>query len=182
MDTVEEVFLPIVGVTSPFTAWTVTGAETSISFTEDSLAALTALAGVEFTSLPVLVGRLGWLAGVSEVTGTVLVGVAGISGTTGSAEFGTADDVGSSAADDVGPSDLGVSLGCVDALPEELGVSDCDGSSGWAGVLPALDDEAGFSGLTGVTGTIGVTGTSGSSGVGCGLTGFLEYRTIKCKS
>ena len=150
MDTVEEVFLPIVGVTSPFTAWTVTGAETSISFTEDSLAALTALAGVEFTPIAVLVGVVGF------------------------SEFGTADDV--------DPSDLGVSLGCVDALPEELGVSDCDGSSGWAGVLPALDDEAGFSGLTGVTGTIGVTGTSGSSGVGCGLTGFLEYRTIKCKS
>lgn len=154
-------FLPIVGVTSPFTAWTVTGAETSISFTEDSLAALTALTGVEF--IPV----------------AVLVGVAGVSATTGSAEFGTAEDAGTSAADDVGPSDLGVSLGCVDALPEELGVSDCDGSSGCAGVLPALDDEAGFSGLTGVTGIIGVTGSSGSSGVGCGLTGFLEYRTIK---
>lgn len=145
--------MPIVGVTSPFTAWTVTGSETGISFTGDSPAALTALAGVEFTPV------------------AVLVGVVGISGTPGSSEFGTADDV--------GPSDLGVSLGCVDALPEELGVSDCNGSSGCAGVLPALDDEAGFSGLTGVTGTIGVTGTSGSSGVGCGLTGFLEYRTIK---
>ena len=153
MDTVEEGVLPIVGVTSPFIAWTVTGSETGISFTGDSPAALTALAGVEF--IPV----------------AVLVGVVGISGTPGSSEFGTADDVGSS--------DLGVSLGCVDALPEELGVSDCDGSSGCADVLPALDDEAGFSGLTGVTGTIGVTGTSGSSGVGCGLTGSLEYRTIK---
>ena len=145
--------LPIVSVASPFTAWTVTGSETGISFTGDSPAALTALAGVEF--IPV----------------AVLVGVVGISGTPGSSEFGTADDVGSS--------DLGASLGCVDALPEELGVSDCDGSSGCADVLPALDDEAGFSGLTGVTGTIGVTGTSGSSGVGCGLTGSLEYRTIK---
>ena len=132
------------------------------------------MVGVEFTPVTVLVGRVGWLAGITEGGVTVLVGIAGVSGTTGSAEFGTADDV--------GPSDLGVSLGCVDALPEELGVSDCDGSSGWAGVLPALDDEAGFSGLTGVTGTIDVTGTYGSSGVGCGLTGFLEYRTIKCKS
>ena len=147
MDTVEEGVLPIVGVTSPFIAWTVTGSETGISFTGDSPATLTALVGVEFTPV------------------TVLVGVVGISGTPGSSEFGTADDVGSS--------DLGVSLGCVDALPEELGMSDCDGSSGCAGVLPALDDEAGFSGLT------GVTGTSGSSGVGWGLTGSLEYRTIK---
>lgn len=171
MDTVEEGVLPIVGVTSPFIAWTVTGSETGISFTGDSPATLTALVGVEFTPVTVLVGRLGWLAGIPEGGITVLVGVVGISGTPGSSEFGTADDVGSS--------DLGVSLGCVDALPEELGVSDCDGSSGCAGVLPALDDEAGFSGLTGVTGTIGVTGTSGSSGVGCGLTGSLEYRTIK---
>ena len=147
----------MVGVASP---WTVIGSETDISFTGDSPAALTALAGVEFTPVD------------------VLVGVAGVSGISGSSKFGTAEDVGTSA-DDVGPSDLGVSLGCVDALSEELGVSDCDGSSGCAGVLPALDDEAGFSGLTGVTGTIGVTGTSGSSGVGCGLTGSLEYRTIK---
>ena len=178
MDTVEEGVLPIVGVASPFTAWTVTGSETGISFTGDSPAALTALVGVEFTPVTVLVGRLGWLAGIPEGGVTVLVGVAGVSGISGSSEFGTAEDVGTSA-DDVGPSDLGVSLGCVDALPEELGVSDCDGSSGCAGVLSALDDEAGFSGLTGVTGTIGVTGTSGSSGVGCGLTGSLEYRTIK---
>lgn len=143
----------MVGVTSPFAAWTVTGSETGISFTGDSPVALTAMVGVEFTPV------------------TVLVGAAVVAGTPGSSEFGTADEI--------VPSDLGVSLGCVDALPEELGVSDCDGSSGCAGVLPALDDEAGFSGLTGVTGTIGVTGTSGSSGVGCGLTGFLEYRTIK---
>ena len=143
----------MVGVASP---WTVIGSETDISFTGDSPAALTALAGVEFTPVD------------------VLVGVAGVSGISGSSKFGTAEDVGTSA-DDVGPSDLGVSL----ALSEELGVSDCDGSSGCAGVLPALDDEASFPRLTGVTGIIGVTGTSGSSGVGCGLTGSLEYRTIK---
>lgn len=147
----------MVGVASP---WTVIGSETDISFTGDSPAALTALAGVEFTPVD------------------VLVGVAGVSGISGSSKFGTAEDVGTSA-DDVGPSDLGVSLGCVDALSEELGVSDCDGSSGCASVLPALDDEASFPRLTGVTGIIGVTGTSGSSGVGCGLTGSLEYRTIK---
>ena len=147
----------MVGVASP---WTVIGSETDISFTGDSPAALTALAGVEFTPVD------------------VLVGVAGVSGISGSSKFGTAEDVGTSA-DDVGPSDLGVSLGCVDALSEELGVLDCDGSSGCAGVLPALDDEASFPRLTGVTGIIGVTGTSGSSGVGCGLTGSLEYRTIK---
>ena len=147
----------MVVVASP---WTVIGSETDISFTGDSPAALTALAGVEFTPVD------------------VLVGVAGVSGISGSSKFGTAEDVGTSA-DDVGPSDLGVSLGCVDALSEELGVSDCDGSSVCAGVLPALDDEASFPRLTGVTGIIGVTGTSGSSGVGCGLTGSLEYRTIK---
>ena len=66
MDTVEEGVLPIVGVTSPFIAWTVTGSETGISFTGDSPATLTALVGVEFTPV------------------TVLVGVVGISGTPGS--------------------------------------------------------------------------------------------------
>ena len=83
--------LPIVGVTSPFTAWTVTGSETGISFTGDSSAALTALAGVEFTPVAILVGVVGF------------------------SEFGTADDVGSS---DLGvslgcvdalPEELGVS-------------------------------------------------------------------------
>lgn len=106
----------MVGVASP---WTVIGSETDISFTGDSPAALTALAGVEFTPVD------------------VLVGVAGVSGISGSSKFGTAEDVGTSA-DDVGPSDLGVSLGCVDALSEELGVSDCDGSSGCAGVFRHL--------------------------------------------
>ena len=78
----------MVGITSPFTAWTVTGSETGISFTGDSPAAL--MVGVEFAPVTVLVGRLGWLAGITEGGVTVLVGIAGVSGTTGSSEFGTA--------------------------------------------------------------------------------------------
>ena len=61
----------MVGVASP---WTVIGSETDISFTGDSPAALTALAGVEFTPVD------------------VLVGVAGVSGISGSSKFGTAED------------------------------------------------------------------------------------------